>query len=309
VSAPADVGHADTGATERETWSERRAYLTIAAIAWIARRLPTATGRLVFRWGGSAAYLVGRRTREVVAANQAKVLGRAPDDPLVLASTKAAFRGYARYWFDLFHVAGWLPERVDRAFTFDGYENLRAALEGGKGAIVALPHMGNWDVAGPAMAFRGERIVAVAERLRPARLFRLFSRVRAELAIEVVGLDDAGVGRRLATALGEGAVVALIADRELGSGGIEVEMFGATRRLPAGPAMLHLRTEAPIVPGSITQTRDGWRCVLETPLEVTLTGDRRRDATAITTLLAERFERAISGAPSDWFVFQPAWDG
>jgi KDO2-lipid IV(A) lauroyltransferase len=33
----------------------------------------------------------------------------------------------------------------------------------------------------------------------------------------------------------------------------------------------------------------------------------RADVTALTRLLAKRFERAISAAPTQWHMFQPAW--
>ncbi len=44
------------------------------------------------------------------------------------------------------------------------------------------------------------------------------------------------------------------------------------------------------------------------PVSVELTGDRRADVTALSQEIARTFERAISAAPADWHVFQPAWD-
>lgn len=84
-------------------------------------------------------------------------------------------------------------------------------------------------------------------------------------------------------------------------------MFGRSRRLPAGPALLSLQTGAPIVVADIYETKRGWRCVLHEPLAIDPTGDRRADATALTRQLATAFERAISASPSDWHLFQPGW--
>jgi lauroyl/myristoyl acyltransferase len=34
----------------------------------------------------------------------------------------------------------------------------------------------------------------------------------------------------------------------------------------------------------------------------------RDDVAALSRLMAERFERAIAAKPTDWHMFQPAWD-
>src|SRR5207342_887337 len=102
--------------------------------------------------------------------------------------------------------------------------------------------------AGRAMQQRGLPVVSVAERLRPDELFRLFLEHREGLGMKIIGLDQDGhVGKALTTALSESRVVALVADRDLTGRGIEVEMFGGRRKLPAGPALLALSTGAPIV--------------------------------------------------------------
>src|SRR5262249_24915024 len=87
------------GARPAASRRERVAYRAFAAVGWLGTTLPTHTGRLLFRWAGWAAYHLAPRVRRTVAANQARVLGRPPGDPLVVASAKEAFRRYARYWF------------------------------------------------------------------------------------------------------------------------------------------------------------------------------------------------------------------
>jgi len=129
---------------------------------------------MVFRWAGSAAFHFAPKARETVAANQARVLGRAVNDPLVVSATKEAFRRYARYWFDAFDVVGWSDERIEGAFGWTGLAHLADPVHAGTGVIAVLPHMGNWDAAGRAMLQRGLPVVSVAERLKPDELFRLF---------------------------------------------------------------------------------------------------------------------------------------
>ena len=296
-----------TEGVERETPRERIAYLAYAAASRLARALPTRLGRALFQALGTAAFHVAARTRETVAENQARVLGRPVDDPLVISSTREAFRRYARYWYDSFAIGGWPADDVERAFAWDGDSYLFDYHRQGRGIIAVLPHLGNWDASARAMADRGLPMVAVAERLRPERLFQLFVRQREEYGIGVVGLDNGGVGKALTTALAEGKLIGLLADRDLTGRGVEVEMFGATRRMPAGPAMLALSTGAPIVVVGTYQTPTGWRGLVWPLAMPDLVGDRRTDARAITQAIAEAFERLISVSPADWHVFEPAW--
>jgi len=98
-----------------------------------------------------------------------------------------------------------------------------------------------------------------------------------------------------------------VADRDLSGGGVEVEMFGRTRRMPAGPALLALSSGAPLLSGPTYTTREGWVEVL-TPVSIEPTGKRKDDIIALTRALAAAFEQAIAAAPPDWHLFQPGWE-
>jgi phosphatidylinositol dimannoside acyltransferase len=303
----AEIEQSEAPETRPETRNERLAFHAYATVAWLGRVLPTHTGRMLFRWGGTAAYHLAPKVRSVVLANQGQVLGRPPNDPSVIASGKDAFRRYARYWFDAFDVVDWPSERLLERFRFVGLEHMESALAAGNGAIAVLPHMGNWDAAGRAMHAAGLPIVSVAERLRPERLFRLFVAHREALGMQIIGLDHGGVGRQLTRLLKENRIVALVADRDLTGRGIEVEMFGRRRRVPAGPALLSLSSGAPIIVCDLYHEPRGWRCVMHQPLDVQTTGNRRTDVTAISQAMANAFERAISALPADWHLFQAGW--
>ncbi|MBA3738258.1 MAG: phosphatidylinositol mannoside acyltransferase [Actinobacteria bacterium] len=291
----------------RRRAAETATYLAYRFLSWLGPILPARSGRAFYRAMGGLAYRLAPGARATVAANQAQVLGRPVDDPLVQASTREAFALYARYWFDTFNVLGWSDERVMESFRFEGAEHVEKGLADGKGVIIALPHTGNWDVGGRAMGLRVARVVAVAEHLKPDRLFELFVEHRRLLGIDIVDLASDHVGRQLTQKLEQNRVVALVADRDLSGGGVEVEMFGRTRRMPAGPALLALSAGAPLISGPTYTTRDGWVEVL-TPVTVEPTGRRKDDIIALTHALAAAFEQAIAAAPPDWHLFQPGWE-
>jgi phosphatidylinositol dimannoside acyltransferase len=292
---------------QEETLSERGFVLAYQVLGRAARAVPEKTGRAAAVRLGRIFSRLSPHARSVVAANQAQVLGRPVDDPLVVASTNEAFRLYARYFFDSFHLPELNDEEIVARVDCDTEYRLHDAAAAGRGGICALPHLGNWDAAGRWMKAIGLPALAVAEELKPRRLYDLFVDLRTSIGMDVVGLSDPTVGRKLAIALGENRMVALVADRDFTGRGVEVEMFGRKRTIPAGPALLSLTTGAPLIVTPTYTTPTGWRIEIREPLTIEPTGDKRADVRALTILMARSFEEAIAAAPSDWHMFQPGW--
>ena len=104
----------------------------------------------------------------------------------------------------------------------NGRHHFDAALEGGKGAIMALPHSGNWDMAGVWLVQHYGTFTTVAERLKPESLYRRFVDYRESLGFEIVPLTG---GERppfevLADRLRENRFVCLMAERDLTRRGV-----------------------------------------------------------------------------------------
>jgi len=295
-------------AAERETLKQRATVLAYQALERVARTLPEKTGRVIFSRAGRMAFRLAPRARAVVLANQAQVLGRSVEDPLVRASAEEAFALYARYWVDSFHLSELSDTELLARVRCDTADRLRDPLAAGTGAIAVMPHMGNWDAGGRWVKAIGLPVVTVVEQLEPRRLYELFLAHRRAMGIDIIGLSDPNVGSSLAKALGANRVVALVADRDFSGRGIDVEMFGRTKRLPAGPALLSITTGAPLMVTPVYTTRAGWRIHISEPITVEPTGDRRADVRALTAKMARGFEEAISAAPSDWHMYQPGWE-
>jgi KDO2-lipid IV(A) lauroyltransferase len=292
-----------------ETRRETAAYWAYRGLESVAMALPERIGLRAFEAFWAIAHRRMHGVRATVAANQARVLGLDVEDERVRLSTREAFDLYARYWYDTFRIRRLSKEEMLARTELVGTQHFDRALEAGRGCIAVLPHMGNWDAGGHALAISGYPIAAVAEELRPPRLSELFLRHREALGMRIVPLTKNGhVGQQLKQLLSENSVVALVADRDLTGRGIEVEMFGAPRRIPAGPALLSLTSGAPIIVCPVTTLARGWRVRLGAPLLFERTGETKADVMALTRLMAAEFERAIAARPADWHMFQPAWE-
>ena len=221
-----------------------------------------------------------------------------------------SLRSYSRYWLETFRLPkmdhGAVAARLDA--NAEGTEHLDAAMAAGKGAIMVLPHMGNWDVSGLWFVERGFAFTTVAERLEPASLYDRFVAYRESLGMEVVALTG---GSRppmevLADRLRAGGAVCLVADRDLSRSGVEVQFFGEATRMPGGPAMLSAMTGAPVLPVGLWFTDDGWGHRVNPPIAAP-EGRLSEKVAAGTQAVADVFAREIAAHPTDWHMLQPLW--
>jgi KDO2-lipid IV(A) lauroyltransferase len=242
--------------------------------------------------------------------NLARVLGVDPTDPAVRELSREAMRSYLRYWSEVFRMPGWDADEVLARIRVEGEEGLRAELALGVGVVLALPHMGNWDHAGAWVAGAGMPFTTVAERLHPPELYDAFVAYRQQLGMEVLALDrtsGAEVFATLARRLRDGKMIALVADRDLTDGGLEVEFFGHTARMPGGPAALSVSTGAGLIP--VTSWYDGelMHLRIHPKIHQPTHGSRSDRVAAMTQSLAGVFEAAIRAHPADWHMLQRLW--
>jgi KDO2-lipid IV(A) lauroyltransferase len=220
-------------------------------------------------------------------------------EALVIDGLKSAMR----YWCDTFRISDWSKERVVTRVKAQGEEYLRRPIEQGRGLIVALPHAGNWDHAGAYFCARGVRVNTVAEHLKPERLFRKFLAHREAMGMQVLDLN-AGVFTELENMLNQGELVALVADRDLSKSGVNVNFFGKTARMPAGPALLAYKTKADLITAYVSYTASGIHIKFTEPISVNYAADQRGEIARVTQLLANQFEKDISEKLTSWHMQQ-----
>ena len=216
-----------------------------------------------------------------------------------------AMRSAIRYWCDTFRLPDWSLERIAQTVTTTHEELLLDAMAAGKGAIVTLPHVGNYDHAAAYFCGKGAKIVTVAEHLKPEALFQKFMEYRAAFGMEALPLDGRVIPT-LAQRIRSGCVIALAADRDLSRSGIAVNFFGGPARMPAGPAILALRTQAPLICVMISYTETGIHIDFEM-VPIPTSGSESEKIAAIVQNSAELFAKGIAAHPQDWHMMQRIW--
>lgn len=223
-------------------------------------------------------------------------------------ATAAAFGYYARYWLESFKLAQLTPDELDAGIIVDGFDTFQRAVASGKGVILALPHLGGWEWAGHWIAtYHKVPITVVVEALEPPELFEWFAAFRERLGMNVVPLGP-NVAAEVSRALRAGHVVCLLCDRDLTGDGVAVDLLGETTTLPAGPALLGMRHEAPVLPVGVYFTAPGQHLgVVRPPLDTTRRASLRADVARVTQQLADELGHLIAAAPPQWHMFNPNW--
>lgn len=218
---------------------------------------------------------------------------------------KQAMSSYMRYWCDTFRSPDWSRQRISQTVTVDGEELLTGPMKAGTGVVVALPHAGNWDHAGSYFCGMGFPLVTVAERLKPEALFNKFLEYRQNIGMEVLALDSRSMATLLKRAR-EGALIALVADRDLSKSGVDVSFFGYPSRMPAGPALLAVRTGIPLITAYVSYTKTGIHIKFNS-VAIPTEGSESERITAVVQRCADLFAEGISSAPQDWHMLQRIW--
>ncbi|NAZ87063.1 phosphatidylinositol mannoside acyltransferase, partial [Kineococcus indalonis] len=286
-------------------------------VAWrLARAVPEPLALRAVERAADRAHARGGPRVEQLRANLRRARpGAAPEE--LEALVREGLRSYARYWCDVFRLPAWSRERTVGSVRATGTGPLREHLRCGRGVVVSLGHLGNWDHAAAWSARELAPVVTVAERLRPEAVFEEFLSFRRSLGMEVLPLGDPGTFPALVRRARAGAFVPLLADRDLSGSGVPVRFLGEEVPMAAGPAALALASGAALFPASLwyegaperprTLVVEFGEEVARPPVEPGRSPREQRAAAvaAMTQACADALAAAVRAHPQDWHVLQP----
>ena len=252
-------------------------------------------------------FLLSRKDKEEMRDNLKVVMGPAAGEKEIGNNILAIFRNFAKYLADFFRFPKFSEKYIQDNIEICGRENLDACLKEGKGAILVALHLGNWELGAALIGALGYDICVIALEHLNVRINDFFNSQRA-----INGVKSIPTGANVKScfkALGKNQIVAIAADKDYTSTGVELDFFGRKTLLPRGAAVISLRTGAPIVFTALTREKgDSFRLVFENPIRYNATGDSDRDVKGLMGEYVKIFEKYIKAYPDQWYAFRRIWD-
>ena len=262
-------------------------------------RISNALGRCAYRLSSSKRVLVERnmhRTHEGQITNHE-----------LRQMTRQAFISYAKYWTDSAKMQSLTDYQIDAGFTVEGFEHIEDSWSEGPGPILALPHLGGWEWAGRWLTCRPKfEVTVVVEPQQPKELFEFMISYRESFGMNVIPLGP-NAGKEVIKAIKNNHVVCLLCDRDIEGTGVKVTFFDEETSIPAGPAMLSIRTGSKIIPVAVYQRSESHHAIVRPPLNSERQGNLREDVTRISQDIASSFEELILLEPEQWHLMSPNW--
>jgi lauroyl/myristoyl acyltransferase len=186
-----------------------------------------------------------------------------------------------------------------------GEEMLRAEYDKGNGIVMVAGHLGNWEIGAAMLAARGYAIDVIAKSAANPLFYSRVLAARARLGIGVI--DFKAASKQALKALRAGHMVAFAADQHAGNAGLHVPFFGRNVSMYRGPALMALRTGAPMFLTVPLRTADGNYEMTLRRIEVAPTGDNEADVLRVTREYALGLEEEVRRAPEQYLWHHRRW--
>jgi phosphatidylinositol dimannoside acyltransferase len=278
-------------------------------LGWpVVCHLPESWAQNAFRFLADLAWRRQGPRVQVLEANLRRVIGSGAPGGQLRGLSRQVMRSYARYWLEVFRLPVMPAGRLLAGMHVTGHvETAFGYRAAGRGVILALPHMGNYDLAAAWLIAKGAgSVTVVAERLKPESVYDRFVAFREGLGLEVLpasGGTSSAFGV-LAQRLRAGKTVGLVCDRDVTGRGMEVEFFGEKARVMGGAAALAVQTGAALMPVILWFDGEQWGAHVYEEIPVPAEGDGEQQAAGMMQEVARLFEAGIRAHPQDWHMLQ-----
>lgn len=288
----------------RATRGPRNAIL--ARAIWGAARavgsLPVPAALAVGRGLGRGAHaLLGapRRLARTHVGRAFPALDAAARERLVRATFEHAGQSFVE-------LGLWPRIARDPDYVRGNFEVLDEALAGGGGVFAITGHVGNWELLAASVAARGYGLSVVARRVNDDRFDALIRRFRGDQGMEILLRDAPDFLAQVRAALSRNRIVAILMDQDSRGAGVFVPFFGRPAHTPPGPAVLALRTRAPVVTVFIRRRPEGGHLITFAHVPIAPAAGRGQIA-ELTGCFTAAIEVAIRRAPAEWVWWHERW--
>ena len=292
---------------ERNRWKDSIVYLAVLVFSWVCRQLPKKWALSLGSTIGKLLYLTIKKRRRIALKNLQIAFGNDLSEEQRRNICKASFINFSKTVIEFMRFSKMNSDNIWNEVTVHGAEHLHTALTKEKGAIVFLPHFGNWELLSLVYGVLiPNRAKAIAFPLKNTRLNAFIWRHRELMSLELIPRKNAIRGTLRALKKNEG--VGFFADQNAGDQGVFVDFFGKPASTARGPVTLALKTGAPLLFSlDIRQPDDTHHVHISPPIHVKTSDNFEQDVEVYTRQLMKQLEKYIQEYPEQWLWLHNRW--
>lgn len=197
----------------------------------------------------------------------------------------------------------WAEQVTDHAQI----ENMRPILRPDRGAILVVPHTGNWDLAGVVAHLLGFPMFFIVGKQKNPLVDDWLNRMRGVTGIETIPRDSSLL-KKVMKNLRAGKVLAFMTDLRSKTPGVKVQFLGKEANVVGGMGLFARQADVPIFP--VVVTRVGWarhRWKFHDPIYPDPSLEKDRDWQRMTQLVMDIYDRAVREEPGQYFWYNKRW--
>lgn len=291
----------------RNKWKDNIVYRIVLVFSWVCRILPRNWAMGLGSAIGKFLYRILKKRRQIALNNLQIAFGNNFAETRRQEICKASFINLGKTLIEFMRFPKLSTENIWREVTVYGREHLNSALEKGKGAIVFLPHFGNWELLSLVYGVLiPNRAKAIAFPLKNVRLNDLIWRYRQLFSLELIPRKNAV--RATLRALKNNDAIGFFADQNAGDQGIFIDFFGKPASTAKGPVSFALKTGASLLFSlDIRQPNDQHHIHISPPIHLESSGNFEQDVELYTGHLMKQLEKYIQEYPDQWLWLHNRW--
>ncbi len=280
-------------------------YLVLRAIVMTLMIFPHEAGPAIARVLGTLIRWVDRKHVRIATKNLEKSRGVCPPDQ-VPSFIRKVYEHVALGFVEMLMTPRLLRRKeVSRYVQLNGLENFDRCLSQGKGCIVALGHLGNWEMAGLAVNQAGYPLHSLMRPLRNPWLNAYLLKYRKLTGQQMIARDRA-LGEMIRV-LQRNKILVVQVDQDARESGVYVNFFGRPASTHRAPATLSLKYNAPIIMANVYREGLLNRVFLFEPIYPDAFRDQPDPVKALTQVYSDRFEEFVRAHPEQWFWMHDRW--
>ncbi|MCA9424551.1 MAG: lysophospholipid acyltransferase family protein [Candidatus Omnitrophica bacterium] len=272
---------------------------------WLLQKLPLKAVQGLGHFVGGLAFIFAKKGRRTALSNLQLAFGDELSQKNRERIARNSFRNLITTAFEICWAKN-LPEDINPVVSPLNKEACIEAYKRGKGVLLIVPHMGNWEVCARWLTQNLPSVNAVVRKQSEPWMEHMLQSFRHDTGLKVIYNRDSL--RQVLSVLRHGELVIMMIDQHMRKGSVQVDFFGQPAMTSAAAALLAVKTGCEVLVGACYRgPNGGWGCEFTDPVETTVSGDRDADYIVNTQRYVSLIEDMVRQHPEDWMWMHRRW--